>query len=740
MTWRRAVASAVALAVAGAVAGSPPLKPYFGATAIADAAEVRVFRLDGAPVLVPVPAGQRRLRVLVNLDLPADARAGRPFVLALGLPEEGRRERFPMLAVPARTAAGLPALFYLGAAEAPALTREIVLERAGDGPASLEVSLEDGLRGALRVLGTRDLAHLALPVADDPSVPDAEPAPRRRRWTRLPAAAGTQTRRMYFKGRPVPVAPPAVEPAPARPLAFTVRGPGVLRLRSAEPLEQRATLRLESGAERATAVSLAAGEHFDLAIPDGLASLSLAAAPASLTASVSLASMALSDDEVWPRADGGLALAPSMLRASAARLAPPPAAPVRFRLAGRGERELQLAFRGEGAGPRRVSWRLRDGQGRVLGEGAQPLARGVEAGAAAPGGAALQQATTRVLWPPAAAAVLELACDGPAWVTAASPAFEPAPPEPPRPMRLRHARQAHPAWLAVEPDEPAQLLREGRWGSLRLPVELEPAPAAAPARAVRLVPRGDPLALELLQPSAKGSVFPLRAAVDEALQVRGATAAETHAGLTLYWLRQPRAEAAELTARVDGAKVLETPLYASRGRLSLPPVAVGAHRLQVDVSQPARLLVDQPVAAGAAAALRRLEAFELPAGESLTVPTGAGPTSVGVVLYFEKPPPDGAALELAVLGGRPAAPFTALRTRRTRALPLQTHRADAVCLTRDCPTLAESAPLAVQLGDDLGAGPHRLKLRLRNAGSAWVRLYAHPLALPADGAAAEDDP
>jgi hypothetical protein len=101
------------LLAAAAVARFLPLRRDLFSTEIAGAREVIAYQMvAGEPLALALPPGAELIRILSNLDLQTEVPdAGLPYTLRVRVPEEGRDDRFPLLARPAlesaRPAGGL---------------------------------------------------------------------------------------------------------------------------------------------------------------------------------------------------------------------------------------------------------------------------------------------------------------------------------------------------------------------------------------------------------------------------------------------------------------------------------------------------------------------------------------------------------------------------------------------------------------------------------------------------------
>jgi hypothetical protein len=196
----------------------------------------------------------------------------------------------------------------------------------------------------------------------------------------------------------------------------------------------------------------------------------------------------------------------------------------------------------------------------------------------------------------------------------------------------------------------------------------------------------------------------------------------------LYELARPSGRQ-PLVVRLDGQVIRRASLLGARGQIVLPPIAVGKHRLRIDLATPARLFVDQPVAG--AAVFRRSQVYLLPAGAAgVAVDKGRAPRALGLVMYIDGPPPrgQGAVLDVVIDGGkrrRLAMGASTTYTRLRRSEELAFARAPgAVYLNRRAGAIWASRPIFVPLGDDLTAGTHRVSLHARGLGARGRTLAA----------------
>ncbi len=792
---RRLALAATVLAVGFAIARAPVIRPTLGGALLASAREVAVYRLGPGPVRFALPPGKRSLRVLVNLDLtPPVPAQGVPYAVRVEIPEDGFTASFPLVATPATDASGGPAAFYLGEASAPARTRDVSVERSGDGPATATVWLEGppGATASLRLLtagerpplardvllgrlGPEGRARLATsvgPLEWDQLDDGLREGLLERRWTRAAAVAGTPSRRLYVVSVP---APARREPPPRgeriggdRVAVFTVRGPGTLHLVALDgPLRGEARRLDMDGTSAVFPLALGVGDRASVPIPAGLATVRVTAASAARVLAVGEVGMAIDPGRARPLPGGEAELEPSWRVELSPLGAPGPAAPLVFDLAGRGAEALRVSVRalvepGAGDAPLRVRWRVLDRRGAAVAAGELPFEvrpapedriDGDEARVPA-------QPVYFHLWPPPSAERLEVRVDRPAAVGLSSPGFPPGPMAGRTPgladgLVLRFHPEERPSWFRVRPkDEPA-LWAAGRMVRLRSALRLEeaPEPPGPPGEAESLEPLGGVPRLLLVVPTAvaagpgvpaaeapgRGRWWPILPGAETVVVLAPPAGSAPGARVqpSLLYAGEPALAGREALVTVDGREVARAPLVSPRGQLTLPFLAAGRRRLRVDPGAPARLFVDQP--APGTAPYRAYGTFELEAGAPLRVrlQKGVAPRSLGVTLYFDGRPSPGARLVARIDGGVRVvrAGSTSLGwTRLERQAPVRAAAAEgAFYLNRTGGPVWAAEPIFIPLRDDLRPGRHEIELSVQNAGQrVFARFFAHGAAGPAE--------
>jgi hypothetical protein len=785
---RRLLLTTLVLGASIALARGVPLHPYFQGGALASAREMAAYRVDAGGVRFPLGDGVRRVRVLVNLDLPPGADPeGVEFTVRVRIPEEPYDERFALVGMARVRRDGGPAAFYLGEGTLPAWGREIALERRHLGAATLDVSLvaPASASGAVRVLAEADRAPLAagvlarrdgpvernqLAAALGPLDWDQLPAALQadllqRRWARIAASPGTPFRRLYVAGPPAPIAKPA-EPVgelveAGQVAAYTVQGPGTLRLvAEGAPIRGSVELLSADGERRAQPLALSACDRLDLAVGSQVTTARVRVdAQSQLLVIASDRKLAVGAARLEARPDGEWVLHPSVALERNPRAEPGPAPPVVYDLRGRGGRELHLTARlrarpGDPPTLARVRWTMRDAQGREVasGELAQPVAPAPEDRIDEEPDAVPSDPVLGHLWPPPTAATLEIAADPPALIAVDSPGFDPPPGRPDDPIEkpvtaLRHAPVERPLWFRVRPSNEQALLAAGRVERLRSATRLEAVPEPPPptVQAETLKPlAGGPRFTVLVPgnpdapPAELGVWWPLANGMASSVRFDAPGASP---GARLPWnvlfLGDATRTKQEAAIRIDGADAARTRLFTSRGVVAAPPATPGVHRVEVTIerrtprSGPApRLFVDRPV--GAQTPFRAFSVFPIAAGRRTTarLEKASEPRSLGAVVYFDRPPGQRATLEVTIDGGRRALPparWSRLRSRITRALPLHAEALPgATYLNRTTRAVWGTAPLFVGLGDDIAAGPHLISMVLRGTSAkAFVRLFSY---------------
>jgi hypothetical protein len=773
--------AALVLALALLIARAPAIKPTFKAEALAGAREMVVYRLEGSPARFDVPAGQRMLRVLTNLDLPAAPPPdGEAYSVRVRIPEDGRDEVFPLVAMARRRANGTPAAFSLGGA-VPGWTREVMVTRPQTTAATLEVSLvaPARARGAVRVLATAHRTPLAVTMLAKRSGPaeraklagwlgpldwDELPAALQAElltthWTRLPASPATPRGRLYVTGQPAPVVKPASPPGEAveagQVLAYTVRGPGTLRFVAVEEaLEGSIHLLSAAGQEQTIPLALKVGERVDLPLAAGLVTARLRALTRGRVLALAAdARLALPGTSLQGRADGEWELHPAWTFERYPVAAAGLTAPVVYDLRGRDEAELRLTAYAltrcdHPPSELRVLWTIKDAAAKVLAGGTlrQVLAPACEDRLDGDEGTVPSEPLAAYLWPPAGAASLEVTGAEPALLSVASPAFD-QPLEAPPPAGLapnvavRHQPADRPLWLRVRALNEDEIARTGRLPLLRLATRIERRPPPVPPSqlAETLAPVDQPPRITMLVPAKadapapdRGGWWPITAGAPASVNFAPPPGAGAGARVpfSLLFLGDEAAARGEAVVRIDGVTATRTPLYTARGQIALPPAPAGRRVVQIDAPGRARLFVDHPT--GGAAPYRAFSAYELQVGRPSVVRVAkpSAPRALGVVLYFDGAPGPHARLRVVIDRGRRTAPrggVARARTRLVRTLPLTVAPLPGgVFLNRTTPAVLAAAPLFVGLEDDLPAGGHTLTLTLeRTRVRAFARYFSY---------------
>jgi hypothetical protein len=737
---RRVIVSALVLAGAAGLARLPPPRLTAGSIDLAEAGEVATYVAGARPVRVRVAAGQRLVRILTNLDLGREAPAqGIPYLIRVRIEEDGRDERFPAVGQPALDAHGAPAMLIPGSAITPGRTREVAIARDREGAATLEISLLEprGAQAALRVLVLEERP----PTAGQTLVRRLARARARpadtgflaHRWVRAGALPPVASRRLYLLGEPAtPVRDTAPKGDPAGPglaLAYTLSGPGSVRLSSTEGrLSGVARLIDETGRERTQ--MLAAGEGAPVSFSIGAGLTSVRVEP-DLPTRV----LAQLGDGARPLLPTNVDVLPASWTVEAWDLALP-GQPLRWSLGDRRDGPLRLEARvlpGPGAPTSEVAigYRFADRLGNTLasGELAGPVVPAqvdrLDGDPPGPVSAAL----TGFVWPPRAAERIELTAPVAAAVTVASTGFAAGPPPPRARVRLVHAPVDRPRWYRVKADGTTVQVR------LRVATTIESqAPPPPSAQVATLEPLGRPAKFALLvpaaagQPARPGSYWPVVAG--RAIEV-AATGVSPRARIAprLLYLSE-RGSPGVLTASFDGGAGVPSALAASRGQLTLAPVAPGAHQLRVEAPAGLRLFVDQPV--DGTSPYRLVTVHELRPGAPLAIAFQKRPAAraLGLELYSDQPLGAQAQLLFTIDGGAPRVARGVLArgfTDGARALPVTTRAVPgAVHLQRRSAGVCASAPLFLPFGDDAVAGPHRVTVAIAGArGPVFVRFFSY---------------
>jgi hypothetical protein len=718
---------------------------------------------------------------VVRVRVPEDGRdeafalLGRPALDATGRSTAFFRDR---AGTPARTA-----VLTLRRTSTRPATLQVSLEPLGDAQA---------VQASLRVFVAHERIGAGPGPQRPPTVgglalddldPEVRAAFLAQSWGRLPARSLTPTRTFYL--------PAAAASTPSfdrghvvgagHVLAVTVKGPGTVDVLAPQGWQGEMSLLYPAGQGRSWPLQSSEGpDPVSVAIGKGLCTLRIsardaAAPPVRVRLTVADPNMIVDDpagDRSAERGDGRNEVGPTWSWQVVAR-AQPAGPPVIVQAAGRRQAAFRItawapiagvaAGRSAAAAPR-VRWRFVDARGAVLLQGKTALDAALapedhlEGGADAPeGGGLVSQPTTFHLWPPRAAHRLLIDADGAADVALASPGFDAQPFAPDADaalgpladsIRLRHAHQDRRAFYPVRPLNATDLQRAGRLERLAGALRLERQPPRPPPKgaAVSLGPQRDGGRFVVLLPKTpsgpeagaagsparlQGHLWAMRSQHDETVIVprpRGTAGTARVPATLLYELARPSGRQ-PLVVRLDGQVIRRASLLGARGQVVLPPIAVGKHRLRIDVATPARLFFDQPVAG--AAEFRRSQVYLLPAGAAgVAVDKGRAPRALGLVMYMDGPPPGGRTplLDIVVDGGkrrRLAMGASTAFTRLRRIEELAFARAPgAVYLNRRAGAIWESRPIFVPLGDDLTAGTHRVSLHARGLGARGRTLAA----------------
>lgn len=186
------------------------------------------------------------------------------------------------------------------------------------------------------------------------------------------------------------------------------------------------------------------------------------------------------------------------------------------------------------------------------------------------------------------------------------------------------------------------------------------------------------------------------------------------------------------TIRVDGAVVREERLLAGQGYWELPPLAAGAHTIEVtSAASSLELYVDRPPSDAGAALYRLRTVFlmdRVPLRLRITRPMRKR-TTLHAVIYapWNEARPE---LEIrsVVSGGRPGRVEGEVLphiTRAVRQVPLPEARHDQVARFTDRKSGSAGYPrvVIVPLGEDLVAGTHFVEIYSVTGRPLWVRFY-----------------
>jgi hypothetical protein len=530
--------------------------------------------------------------------------------------------------------------------------------------------------------------------------------------------------------------------------AFTVRGPGTLHLEAPDGLAGTTTLLDGNGDERTRALALRPGGRESLAVGRGFHMLRITASRPGRVRVLGEARLAVRPEPVAGAGDE-IELAPAWSWQALA-LAGPEGPPVEIALAGRGEAALRLVARLPlGTSPlaapeAALAWRFVDGRGTVLQQGRLPVAGTPALEDRLDGPASFVSVPTAAfLWAPRGAEKLLLVAARPVAVSLSSPALD-SPVAPADQLGIDHQLvmryRDSTAFEGVRPINLPELRRLDRVvrfaGAMRL--EPRPEPRAVSEEATSLAPEHGGAQFVLLAPLPEvnaghqdGVSFTVRPGREETVTVarpRGASAQARVAATVYYEIERVRGRGA-VTVSLDGQVVRRASVLGKRGQLVLPTVAVGRHKLRVELPSEGRVFVDQPVAG--AAAFRRSRVFPVRGRTTVVhLPKPAAARSLGVVLYADGPGRGPVALEAVVDGGvraRRTAGLSNDYTRLVRRIPLDFERLEgARYLNRARGAVWASEPVFIPLGDDLRAGGHRIALRtLGFGGQPMARFFSY---------------
>ncbi len=782
---RRILLIATVLAIGFAIARAPVIRPSLGGALLANAREIAVYRLGPGPVRFPLSPGQRALRFLVNLDLvPAVPPDGVPYAIRVEIPEDRLAASFPLVGISAQDRLGAPVAFYMGEAVFPARTREIAVERGGEGAATAVVSLVSPSNATasvrlltsearpplardllVRRLGPAGLARLAasLGLLDWDQLDDGVREDLlARRWVRTAAVAGSASRRLYLLGSPAPTGAGlrqrGEDVGSGRVAAFTVRGPGTLHLMAESPLEGEARALAADGASSTFPLHLAAGERASIPVAAGLATVRVSAADASLVQAVGDPRMAVDPSRSRALSRGEVQIDPVWSVETAMLALPEPAPPLVYNLGGRGGAELRLCARAildpsGGKTPFHLVWRMLDGRGNAVASGDIPAAS-----TPAPEDR-INSEPLRVpaqpfyayLWPPRSAERLEISADRPVALGVSSPGFAPDPFVGPRfddTVVQRFQREDRPAWFRVRPVGEPALWAAQRIVQLRSAMRIEkaPEPAAPPPEAESFAPADGPPRLLLVARAAggvdardRGCWWPIRTGVEATvvLEPPAGSPADARVQPSLLYAGDAALAGREAQVTVDGRPAARVAIFSPRGQVALPFLAPGTHRVVVDPGAPARLFLDRPVPG--ASLHRAYGVYEMEPGAPLRIrlAKAGGARSLGVTVYFDGRPSSQVRVAARIDGGlRSARPGSASLgwTRLERVAPVRADPSEgAFYLNRTSGPVWASQPIFIPLHDDLSAGVHEIALTLQNSGTrAFARFFGYGAAGPAE--------
>ena len=374
---------------------------------------------------------------------------------------------------------------------------------------------------------------------------------------------------------------------------------------------------------------------------------------------------------------------------------------------------------------------LLDHQGRAIREGALSLApqpspydRPVE------GDAGVSDPEEFFFNLPADVAALRLTASAPVLVTAYD-----RPPDVPRrfpiPEDTADADGAAATWFYLRPTDAEARAADDR--SLLIEVQARPPDAAmaiAPGGWQSFVPEGDWLERPLLAPRA---AMPVAAGEGEGLgtvftplpEGAGIDLAFVDAAELLY-VRPDGTSAVEGSLRlrlfVDGRSVLDAPVAASWGRIALPAIPPGVHRVAVGASAPVRLFLNGVVPPSDHVVLRR--AVRLPLGETSVAIDKAEEGEEAVVIHvFPQPGAEGRqdiAVTMDGAGDPPLGPLRQWTARqRVYSLRLGPEPPDTLVLGAG----GKAGPdrvIYIPLGEDVPPGRYRLRLSLASGPEPFI--------------------
>jgi len=354
----------------------------------------------------------------------------------------------------------------------------------------------------------------------------------------------------------------------------------------------------------------------------------------------------------------------------------------------------------------------------------------------------LSEPTGVYLWPPETGAHLELGADGQGVVTASSPGFAVDPTAERNPdlspeLRLRHELPEIRGWFPMRPANVDDLGKAGLLARLRLPMRLEPRPVPLPppVLAENVDPTGRVARFDLLVPakgissSGKGNYWTIPSGKDVNVAVRALPGFPRVPGTVIY-AGDESVSGQTLTVGIDNGRPIRRALYSKRGKLPLPDLAQGRHRVRMDLQRGARLFVSWPVEGGAV--YRATAVYEVGRDRPLRVPLckGARARSLGVQLFSDVPPAANAELHATVDGGRRRARQGAASVGWTilkRSLPVSgSYMPGAMFLNRKSKRLWASEPIFIPLQDDLRPGAHSISVALEGAGGpTFARFFSY---------------